>query len=310
MIVAAGFGTRLAPLSDELPKPAVPVANRPLAWFALDHLYRSGLRDFVVNTHHLAERLRAALEGLCPADAALDFVHEPSILGTGGGVRNAWRAPRDEPFVVMNGKLLFAPDLAAALATHRAHGALATLVLRPLGPGERFAAVEIDTEGRVRRIRGAPARDTAGLTPWVFTGLQILEPRAHADLPESGDVFDGAYQGWLERGEIIAAHVEHAPWRDLGVTVQHYWDANMALCDGREHWPGITPDAQHNLIHPSASVAADARITRCVIGPGCRVLAGSRIEDSVLWSGVEAQGELQRLVLTTEGRRVEIQSAP
>jgi len=306
MIVAAGFGTRLAPLSDELPKPAVPVANRPLAWFALDHLYRSGVRDFVVNTHHLAEPLRDALEPLCPADARLELVHEPTILGTGGGVRNAWREPRDEPFVVLNGKLLFAPDLAAALASHRAHAALATLVLRPLAPGESFAPVEIDAGGRVRRIRGLPASSRADLTPLMFTGLQILDPRAHADLPHSGDIFEGAYQRWLERGEIVAAHVEHAPWRDLGVTVRHYWDGNMALCDGRERWPGITPDAQQNLIHPTATVAPDAMITRSVIGPGCRVLPGTRIEDSVLWPNVEAHGEVKQRVLTSAGRCVEI----
>src|SRR5436190_20338773 len=107
MLVAAGFGTRLEPLTRELPKPALPLGNRPVAWFALDHLRRCGARDVVVNTHHLAERLREQLEPCCPADVALRFVHEPMILGTGGGVRNAWQPAAGEDFVVFNAKLLF-----------------------------------------------------------------------------------------------------------------------------------------------------------------------------------------------------------
>src|SRR5438270_13996922 len=105
MLVAAGLGTRLDPLTRELPKPALPVANRPVAWFALDHLTRHGVRDFVVNTHHLADRLRTEVERCCPAGARLRFVHEPNILGTGGGVRNAWRPQDGEDFLVVNAKL-------------------------------------------------------------------------------------------------------------------------------------------------------------------------------------------------------------
>ena len=83
MLVAAGLGTRLDPLTRELPKPALPVANRPVAWFACDHLARNGFHDLVVNTHHLAERLSEELTRACPDAVQLRFVHEPRILGTG-----------------------------------------------------------------------------------------------------------------------------------------------------------------------------------------------------------------------------------
>ncbi|MET0390420.1 MAG: sugar phosphate nucleotidyltransferase, partial [Polyangiales bacterium] len=114
MLITAGLGTRLSPLTDHLPKPAVPVANRPVAWFALDHVRRVGIRDFVLNTHHLARELQDTLTAVAPPDVQLRFVHEPQILGTGGGVRNAWQPRGDEIFVVMNGKYVFAPDMAAA----------------------------------------------------------------------------------------------------------------------------------------------------------------------------------------------------
>src|SRR5262245_66517294 len=89
MLITAGYGTRLSPLTDLLPKPAVPVANRPLAWFALDHLYRAGVRSLTLNTHHLAAELEREINAWAPPDLALRYVFEPEILGTGGGIRNA-----------------------------------------------------------------------------------------------------------------------------------------------------------------------------------------------------------------------------
>ena len=186
MLVAAGLGTRLEPLTLELPKPAVPVGNRPAGWFGMDHLARAGFRELVVNTHHLAAELRAAFEEHAPAGLQLSFVHEPHILGTGGGVKRAWR-PRDgEDFVTWNAKLLFAPDVQAALNRHRESGAIATMVLRPMptSAAASFAPVLVDAEGRVRAIRGTPAHPTGeGLVPRMYTGVQVLHPRAHADLP-------------------------------------------------------------------------------------------------------------------------------
>src|ERR1700759_4919134 len=152
MLVTAGFGTRLSPLTDVLPKPAVPVANRPLAWFALDHLRRFGVRDFVLNTHHLARELESALRAVAPGDVQLSFVHEPEILGTGGGIRNAWQPIDGETFLVMNGKFLVPPAVAAAFALHRASGAIATMILQPRPAHDRLAAIEYGPDGRIWRI--------------------------------------------------------------------------------------------------------------------------------------------------------------
>jgi mannose-1-phosphate guanylyltransferase len=302
MLVAAGFGTRLHPLTSELPKPALPLGNRPVAWYGLDHLHRCGVRDVVINTHHLAERLRTTLEVHAPDDVSLRFVHEPVILGTGGGVRNAWQPLAGEDFIVWNAKLLFAPDLTRALAVHRASGAIATLVLRRLGAGERFAPVETDADGRVLRIRGEPRDHAPGAELRMFTGVQILNARAHRDLPESGDVFEHAYIPWLARGEHVASVTDDAPWLDIGVTPAHYLEANMALATGAVRWPGIVPSPSATLVAPGATVAGSCVLSECVIGDGAIVEAGSHLRRVVVWPNARVGGAIDDAIVTTAGR--------
>ena len=301
MLVAAGLGTRLEPLTHELPKPAVPVANRPAAWFGMDHLARSGFTELVVNTHHLEGELRAALEAHVPAGLTLSFVHEARILGTGGGVKHAWRPVEGEDFVTWNAKLLFAPDLQAALARHRESGAIATMVLRPMPERASFAPVLVDAEGRVRAIRaGAPAGE-GQLFPGMYTGVQVLHPRAHADLPEQGDIVEHAYQRWLARGEVIASVTEHAPWHDVGVTLRHYLDANLALLRGELQWPGIEPSEHRALVAADAVTGEGATLHEVAVGAGARIAPGSRLERCVLWPGAVAAGQLSDAVITPRG---------
>lgn len=306
MLVAAGFGTRLAPLTDELPKPAVPVANRPVAAFALEALARAGVRDVVVNTHHLAVDLEWELTPHCPEGVELRYVHEERILGTGGGVYNAWASrggpAEGEDFVVMNAKLVFAPNITRALAAHRESGAIATMVLRSLPQGTTFAAVEHDEDGRIRRIRGRPSTgDEQTLTRSMFTGVQILSERAFEDLPRDGDVIDGAYVRWLERGDRVQAIVDDSPWLDVGVTVEHYVQANMALARREIAWPGIEPDAAGNIIHPSVVVPVGAQLQNVVIGRGAVVPDGAELARVVAWQEAKLPTRLSDAVVTSSG---------
>jgi mannose-1-phosphate guanylyltransferase len=306
MLVAAGFGTRLAPLTDELPKPAVPVANRPVAAFALEALARAGVRDVVVNTHHLPVELEWELTPFCPPGATLRYVHEERILGTGGGVYNAWASsggPQEgEDFVVMNAKLVFAPNITRALAAHRESGAVATMILRPLPQGTTFAAVEHDEDGRIRRIRGRPSTgDEQTLFRAMFTGVQILSERAFEDLPRDGDVIDGAYLRWLERGDRVQAVLDDSPWLDVGVTVEHYLQANMALARREIVWPGIEPDAAGNIIHPLVHVPASAQLENVVIGRGAVIPEGAELTRVVAWQEAKLPTRLRDAVVTSGG---------
>jgi len=306
MLVAARFGTRLAPLTNELPKPAVPIANRPVAAYALEALARAGIADVVVNTHHLPVELEWELTPFCPAGVELRYVHEERILGTGGGVYNAWASrggPADgEDFVVMNAKLVFAPDIARALAFHRDSGAIATMVLRSLPQGTTFAAVEHDESGRIRRIRGLPSTGAGHeLSRAMFTGVQILSERAFDELPRDGDVIDGAYLRWLERGDHVQGVLDDTPWLDVGVTLEHYLNANMALARREIVWPGIEPDAAGNIIDPSVRVPLSAQLDHVVLGRGAIVPEGAELARVVAWSGAKVPMQLSDAVVTSNG---------
>jgi len=305
MLVAAGFGTRLEPLTRELPKPALPVANRPVAWFACDQLARHGVRQQVTNTHHLAAELQRELARVQPPGVQLRFVHEPEILGTGGGVRNAWSATRSEPLIAFNAKLVFAPDLTRALAEHRASGALATLVLRPCPPESRFAPVWADPQGRVHKVR-ANEPPVAGLQRCMWTGVQFLEPRAFADLPAQGDIFEHAYLPWLARGERIHGVLEHAPWIDVGVSPRHYLDANLAFARGELSWPGLPAPQGGVLAAPGAVIGKGAHLDQVVLGEGAVVEPGAKLTRVVLWPGARASGALADAIVTTAGTVVRV----
>ena len=313
MLVTAGFGTRLSPLTDLLPKPAVPVANRPLAWFALDHLYRAGLRELVLNTHHLPAELERELTAHAPLDLALRFVFEPEILGTGGGIRNAWSRPQPgEIFLAMNGKYVFSPDLAAALRAHREADALATMVLTH-APGTRgFGDVEIDAEGWVRRLRRTPPRaaDAAPLRPMFYTGLSLFSERAFGDLPENGCLIGDAYQHWIARGERVLGVVDPDVCRDAGMSLWHYWEANQSLLTGQVRWPGIAPDPQGALVAPDITRGERVTITRSAVGKGARLAPGLRIEDSVIWAGADVRTDTVRSIVLPDGRQLAISPNP
>jgi mannose-1-phosphate guanylyltransferase len=306
MVFAAGFGTRLRPLTEALPKPAVPVANRPLAIFTLEHLMRSGVTDVVLNTHHLARELRAALEPQMPEGLTARFAHEPQILGTGGGLRSAWKPEAGEAFIVANGDILFAPDLARALSLHRATGAIATMVLRGVADPDRFGSVEIEpfpgsaqageapAAGRVRRLLGQPA-DREG--PWhkrMFTGVHVFDARAWQDLPEEGCIIRHSYRRWIDRGETVAAVVDDSPWFDLG-TPRAYLEANLALA---------APEARSVVKHPTADVHPAADVESCVLGEGAAITGPAVLREVVAWPAARITASDARAIYLGDGRRV------
>lgn len=305
MVLAAGEGRRLVPLTDELPKPALPVGNRPAAWFALDSLARAGLREVTLNAFHLADRLRETIEASCPPGVRLRFVTESVLLGTGGGIRNAWRPEGNEPLLVANGKLVFAPDLDAALRRHVESGAIATMVLREMPRNASFAPVEIDADGRVRRVRGLPETASgAGLRALMFTGVQILSARAWRDLPLGGDVVAQAYLPWLARGETVASVIDDGPWLDVGVSLGHYLDANLALATGTIAWPGVAPGPDGVLVDERARVGAGARLVQAVVGAGAVVAPDLVLRRVVVWPGARVERDLSDAIVTSGGRVV------
>ena len=178
MVLCAGFGTRLRPLTDKVPKPLVPLCGLPLLQYNFALLLNAGVRDIVVNTHYLgAEMEKGARELAASMGIELQVSREEKqILGTGGGVRRAQAMLGRNTFFLLNGDMLFDVDLGAALSAHKAAGAVATMVLAPYPKGATYGAVEVDAAFNVRRIAGRGAVPEPGLMRMHFTGVHILEP--------------------------------------------------------------------------------------------------------------------------------------
>src|SRR5712664_2167008 len=156
MILAAGYGARLWPLTADRTKPALPVLGKPLVGYVAEYLAQQGVEDVIVNLHHRPDSVRAALGDGSQFGVRLRYIHEPVILGTSGALDNAREMIGAETFVVINGKLITDIDLRAAIETHRRTKAIVTLVLRRNEARERFSIVETSA-GFVTRFAGMPA---------------------------------------------------------------------------------------------------------------------------------------------------------
>jgi NDP-sugar pyrophosphorylase family protein len=297
MLLAAGLGTRLRPLTDLRPKPIVPVANTPLAAFAMEHLASCGVQYIVANTHPQPELVEATLAGACPSGVNLRFSRETTLLGTGGGLRKARPAFADPgtPVIVMNGDTLFAPDLRAAMAEHTARGAVATMILRQTSDPARFGAIGIDESGRVRSLLGTPKSELVS-QELMFTGVHILSPEAFGAMPESGCVIRSAYRKWVDEGARVLGLVDDSPWADLG-TVREYHRLNLELASGSFRWPGVDP--RDGCILPTG-VDPSAALRRSVVGEGARFAEGVTIDRCVVWPGARVEESARDAVITPE----------
>ncbi|HLM57354.1 MAG TPA: NDP-sugar synthase [Pyrinomonadaceae bacterium] len=279
MILAAGYGTRLWPLTVDRAKPAIPFMGRPLVGYMAEYMARYGFDDVVVNLHHRPESVRRALGDGGRFGVRLHYVEEPVILGTSGALDNARHLLEGDTFVVANGKLATDIDLTDALETHRRTGALATLVLRRNRERDRYSVVETK-DGRVAGFGGFPASDDAGdEAPLMFTGIQVLDSRVFDLIPRGkySDSVPTIYKPAIERGETIAAHVAEGAWYELS-TVRRYLDTSVALMkrEGRDVELG-----------EGSEVSPDASVSESVLWEGVKIAPGARVRRAVLGAGVE-----------------------
>lgn len=289
VVFAAGLGTRLRPLTEVLPKPAVPLLNRPLASFSLERLAALGIHRVALNTHHLGDAVAREVGRHVPSGMDARFVHEPALLGTGGGLRNALEAlgGADDEIVVMNGDILFWPDLEGALALHRKLDTMATVVLRPDPRARQLGALEIEAEGRVRRMLGKPEHVELSLRELMFTGVHVLSPRAVRDLPKEGCIIRTSYRRWIDDGEVVAGFVDESPWRDLG-TPAEYLRASVELVRGELPWPSFVPPGRA-LVGEGAVIGEGVTPVDAVIGADARIDAGVRLERAIVWPGAHVR---------------------
>jgi mannose-1-phosphate guanylyltransferase len=313
MVLCAGFGTRLRPLTDKVPKPLVPLCGVPLLRYNFALLKNAGVREIVVNTHHLGATMARGAEAIA-SELDIDLQvsrEEKQILGTGGGVRRAQAMLGAGTFILMNGDMIFDLDLAAALAAHRKAGAAATMVLAPYPRGATYGAVEVDAQMNVRRIAGRGAQPDPSLSKLHFTGVHVLEPELIARLPAEGesDINRTAYVRAIHDGARVHGFLQQGYWGDLGaprsllrahldvlekrIPLQRFRPEADPFDGCEERAPGVFvhPTAQVEapltapvLIQAGATVALGAVIGSGVtIGAKARIDAGAHLERAVVW---------------------------
>jgi mannose-1-phosphate guanylyltransferase/mannose-1-phosphate guanylyltransferase/phosphomannomutase len=306
--MAAGLGTRLSPITDHLPKPLVPVGNRPALEHLLARLPAAGVTEVAINLHHHGDAVREAFGDGSALGLEIHWSYEPELLGTAGGagpVADFLRAP-DEPFLVLSGDGLHAIDLGELVRRHREAAAVATLTVLEIEDPSRFGVCVLDEDGLITEFQEKPPLAEAR-SRWASCGVYCFEPRVLDRLP-AGQFYDWAKDvlpAMLADGDRLAAYRTDAYWSDIG-TVADLLRANLDyVSGGLGLGAGASIDATAE-IDPSASiegavsiaagatVGAEAQIVGPVaIGAGARIGAGAALRDAVVLShGVVAPGAL------------------
>jgi len=299
-VLGAGLGTRLRPLTEDLPKPLVPIFGKPLITFAFDHLIAAGVRSLVVNTHHLPECFRDSLGENTYRNVPIRLIHEPVLLETGGGIKNAEPVLSEQTFLVYSGDILTDLPLVPLIEAHFRAGNDVTLALRTTGLGTQVA----HQEGRIIDIgnrRGHPGNyDYANVSIWnrnafarFSLGQKISLIPVLVDWMDDGGRIGGVVieeGGWFNIGspfDYLALHrtIANGKWRPM-----HAWPND---------WPiQIAPDAQ---IDTSAQIFGAS-----AIGSNCEIGSNALINDSVLWPGAQIASccRLERCIVRSR-RQVE-----
>ena len=295
MILAAGFGTRLFPLTIDRTKPAIPFLGRPLVGYVAEYLAKFGFKDVVVNLHHQPESVKEALGDGTDYGVKIHYTLEtPKILGTAGALDNARELLEDDTFLIANGKIITDIDIFAAIETHKKSGALATMVLKPNIKREKFTEV-YEKNGfltgfgdNAHPFTAEEIRDTTGsLVPsLMFTGIQILEPRVFDYIPRAvySDIVPYFYNPALKNGEKIAVHITDANWFELS-TIPRYLDISLAMmpdknvCQGENCQIAETATVKDSVIWDDVTIGEGASLYRTIIADGVTIEPDEHFEN-------------------------------
>jgi len=274
MILAAGFGTRLFPLTIDRTKPAIPFLGKPLVGYVAEYIAGFGIKDVVVNLHHQPQSVIEALGDGSAFGVHIDYtVEEPNILGTAGAFDNARHLLEDDTFLVINGKIITDIDIAAVLKRNSAR--------------EKFTVVE-EKGDFVTGFGGYPSAVVGDVDPLMFTGIHILEPSVFDYIPQGvySDIVPTFYQPALEKGEKIAAHVTDGNWFELS-TIPRYLDISLAMMKGNVHAGrncqlSANANIVDSVIWDNVTVGDGAMLRRTIVADGVTINAGEHFENAAI----------------------------
>lgn len=303
MVLAAGHGLRMRPLTLLRAKPALPVLNRPLLQWTLELLRRHGVTDVVINLHHLPATLRKAVGDGRAFGLRVSYSFEKKLLGTAGGPRKVRRFFGDEPFFLVNGDVLFDFDLTEIMRRHVASRARATLALKAHRKVAAYGGIVTGPGGFIRALAGRP-RPVRG-RPLLFTGVHVLDPDLLDRLrPGPSDSVRDLYAPLVGEGQRLLGVRVSGAWYDFG-SPSLYLASQLSMMASGFRGAGAT-----RLVHPEARIHPRARVTRSVVGGGTVVDEGAVVSGSVLWDGVEVGrgARVSGSILATGARVAERQS--
>jgi NDP-sugar pyrophosphorylase family protein len=288
-VLAAGVGSRLRPLTDDLPKPLVPIFQKPIITFALDHLIHLGVERFVINMHKRAELFQNAFPDNEYDGRSVTLVHEPDLLETGGGIKNAERYLGSEPFLTYSGDILTDVELQPLIDEHFRRGNDVTLALRETGLAREVALRDHRVVDIANRYGTRGNLDFANVAIWNPNVFQRIPPqRKISFIPIIAD--------WIGKGGKIGGLVMNdGKWFNIGSRAE-YLDVHRTIL--REHW------APHYIKLPewpepvakSAVLDPSAQLRGCsVVGDNCRVGAEAVLEDTILWPGAQIASKTEIL---------------
>jgi mannose-1-phosphate guanylyltransferase/mannose-1-phosphate guanylyltransferase/phosphomannomutase len=301
MVLAAGLGTRLRPITYEISKPMVPVLDRPVMAHILELLDGHGIDGVIANLHHFADAIRDYF------GERISYSYEPELLGTAGGVRGCREFFGAETFLVISGDALTDIDLGALAARHREAGGIATLAVKQVADTREYGVVLHDREGRITGFQEKPERDEA-LSDLGNCGIYVFEPEIFEYFPEQpfADWAHDVFPALLEHDVPFFMHEVREYWNDVGSLAELRRGTFDALrgelrlrIDGRELSPGVTVSGADSLpaqvavdgpawIGRGASLGAGARLTGpVVIGDGARIGERASVRDSIVFPGTE-----------------------
>jgi mannose-1-phosphate guanylyltransferase len=297
MLLAAGLGTRLRPLTYEVPKPMVPVLGTPVMEHIVQLLARHGFDDVICNLHYFPEQIERRFGDGSRWGVRLSYSHEQELLGTAGGVRNVREHFGDETFLIISGDALTDIDLTALWEAHRAKGGIATLSLKRVDDPSQIGVVIVGEDGRIQGFQEKPDPAEA-LSNLGNCGIYVMEPEIFDYFPDRPFV-DWAldvFPTLLAQDVAFYGHEIAEYWNDIG-NIKEFRQGNFDALAGEvrvQFDPSLVNPDGLEIEEPPVYVGAGCEIAPrvrlagpAVLGAGCRVGEGAAIRDSVLWPGTE-----------------------
>jgi len=320
ILLCAGFGTRLGELSNDRPKPLLPLCNIPIVAYGLTLLSKNGIEDVVINLHHQAEFVRESLGDGSRFNIRIHYTFENEILGTGGGIKNALSIldpdGHDEPFLSMNGKLIFDLNIPALLHEYnQAPTSAGMLVVRRVPNAIDWGPIDLDSSQNYHRVK-AILEDRGD---YMFCGVHLTRPSTMANLPdgECCSIRQG-YIPWLKEGQIVSAYIanENSFFAENS-TPYRYWQSNMDILQNKNALtftpPGTTGISEQTDISPSAKILPPVAIANgvrigdnTIIGPntvlGANTNVGSNLQLShcVVWANSQVTESMINGIITPQ----------